>query len=352
MPSPIYSAIRPIAFWLALAAIFAASAVQAAEKSAHFERQVAAKKWSAVRLRNVRSGTHFHVVVVPNGPVAVLMLSSKQYAALETAPRAEEALFRSNGSDKLDFSLVAPGADDYYLVFDNRGGDAPRSVSVDIQGTLEPGGQQARPETISIPSVDQAFDRLTAGLRRAFIFDRLDFHIARCQSANAYSNRTNVYLCVEYVNQMFAHEGRDKEKLKEILLFTLMHEVGHALFTQWQYPFNDNEEIVDEFATVLLVMLNQRKAVDTQAAFFSSLPPEAEFQQQIAKDKPHPLSIQRARNLRRWLAEPGLVGKWQPLMIPHMQTDFLTALRNKNPQWPARDLLEREIAVRQTPPPR
>lgn len=339
---------------LLLLVCLAAAPALAAEKSVRFSSQVDAGKWTGVRFSNLNRDATLHVVLEINGRVGVMLLSAEEYREYARVQTTRTALFQAQVSDKTDFSIVAPRSGDYYLVVDNRQGEAPRSFTLDAKASLDTLAIPRREESGDEKGAQagarltEAFARLTENLRKAFVFDDLNINLVRCNRANAYGSRDQVYLCLEYVKQV-SDALADKSKLNDLVLFILMHEISHVLFTQWKYPFNDNEELVDEFATVLLLLFNKRATVETQADFFATLPPEPEVRQQLSGDVHHPLSVQRSRNLRRWLSEPGLVGKWLPFLIPHMQTPFLTMLKEKKPAWLAKDLIERELAGRQAP---
>lgn len=49
----------------------------------------------------------------------------------------------------------------------------------------------------------------------------------------------------------------ETQKVRDTLLFTLLHEIGHVLLRQWSYPFHDNGEVaVAETAVVELLVLD------------------------------------------------------------------------------------------------
>jgi hypothetical protein len=127
----------------------------------------------------------------------------------------------------------------------------------------------------------------------------------------------------------------------------LLHEIAHVLLKQWDYPLTENEEAVDEFATVVLIMFNQQSAEQTQAEFFSAIPAEQEFSHRSGRTDRHPLSAQRGQNIKRWLQSPNLVKQWQqPLLIPHMPTSFLKQLTIKNLPWVNRSMVMKELSNR------
>ncbi len=138
----------------------------------------------------------------------------------------------------------------------------------------------------------------------------------------------------------------EKKKAANALMFILLHEVGHVLLRQWNYPFYRNEEVADEFATVLMVMFSQKERARSQAEYFAALPMSKEFRQKLSKDDRHPLSVQRARNILRWVDDSALVRRWQPVLVPHMQTDFLERLQQEPTSWTVRALVGQELAAR------
>lgn len=66
----------------------------------------------------------------------------------------------------------------------------------------------------------------------------------------------------------------------------------------------------------------------------------------VFRDDRHPLSVQLARNILRWLRDPLLVRKWQKVFVPHMQTAMLKQLQAKSFNWLDRHLIGQELATR------
>ena len=115
---------------------------------------------------------------------------------------------------------------------------------------------------------------------------------------------------------------------------------------KWGYPFFDNEEVADEFATVLMVMFNQEERIHSLAELFQSFDPERELQLKRERDDRHPLSLQRARNIKGWMEDPDLVRRWQKILVPHMETAALQALQRRPKSWTDADAVESELSRR------
>ena len=308
----------------------------AAEKSASFSREVAAGKWTGVRLRNLPKGASLATQVAIDGAVTVLLLDETGYRRL---PEVDRPLFQGKTGDRLSFSILVPKTGDYYLVLDNRAGAEARKFTVDVKAAA--GTQTNRQTSV----VDTALAKLSETLGKVFIFDALTIRADKCGKPSAFSGTKGVIICAEYARELLDALG-DKEKATDAVMFILLHEAGHVLLRQWKYPFYDNEEIADEFATVVMVMFKQQARVRSQAEYFGSLPTADELKHKLKKDDRHPLSVQRARNILRWVDDPQFARKWQPVLVPHMQTAFLQALKQRPPSWAASELVERELALR------
>ena len=330
-------------FYLLFLFFSADKAVLSAEKIVDLNMTVDANKWTGIKLSNLNKGTLLYTDIKISGYADVLLVNSRTYTGFPGTKK--DALFRSSTYDKLDFSITIPEAGDYVLIIDNRKGKQELSFALHIKASLD-----IKPTTSSIPTTistktNQQLSQLSAKLQQVFIFDDIDIQLVKCGKANAYSNETTVFLCAELIQKLL-QKVEDKKKVKQLIFFTLLHEIGHVLMKQWNYPLYKNEEAADQFATVLLIMLSQTDVAKVQADFFSSVSPDLEYEQKIKKDVKHPLSIQRARNIRRWLDDPGVVKEWQPIFIPQMQTSFLKKLQNQPQWWTDLGLLKSELGTR------
>jgi len=316
----------------------------AAKKSVDLKLTVAAKKWTGIRLRNLNKNTLISTTISMNGFADIFLVDNLSY---KNFPKnTENALFHASSKNKLDFSISIPKTDTYVLIVDNRKSTNALNFSLHINASLETKPQPILAKTkISAQKINQQLSKLSHTLKKVFIFNDINFQINKCGKVNAYSNNSTVFLCIELVQKLF-QKSNDKKNIQNLLLFTLLHEMGHSLLRQWDHPLYDNEDAADQFATVLLIMFNQLEAAKAQADFFSTTPPNPEYNQKIKKDIQHSLSIQRARNINRWLNDPEIVTKWQPFFIPKMQTLFLQKLQNQPQTWSNLDLIKKELKTR------
>ena len=272
------------------------------------EVSVSAGKWSLIRLLNTPEKARIDIDITSDGNISVFLLG---HDANGKPLPTNQALHRVRGSGALKFSAIANKAGTYFLVLDNRQGSDPRSLNVSADITA---GKSAKSGTLA-----QAIASLKAKLRQAFIFNELQIDVAACGKVNSFSGPKRVLICAEHI-EMIKQKLKSKEKIRDALLFVILHEIGHVLLRQWDYPFYANEEVADEIATVLMVLFNEQRAVRTQADFFASHSADAEAAIKKTRDDRHPLSVQRARNILRWLGDTELVAKWQKILVPHMQT--------------------------------
>lgn len=317
-----------------------ASPVRAEEQSARLNATVEPRQAHTTRLGNLPEGAMLAIRVETDGEIGVLLLDHEGFAAF---PDADEALFEGRTTDRLRFSLRIRDAGDYYLVIDNRAGSATRGFTLAVTASsAAPSAGEARAKLERAYAELEEFEET---LRRVFVFDALDFKIGRCGTANAFSGGDTVYICTEIGPRLMRDIG-DERKARDALVFAMLHEIGHVLLKQWRYPFYDNEEVADEFATVLMVMFGQGERARTQAEYFSALSPDAELERKRERDDRHPLSVQRARNIVRWLEDPELVRRWQRVLVPHMQTRILRALEAAPKEWTDLALVKQELAKR------
>ena len=302
---------------------------------------VEAGKFSMIRLRDTPADALLTVKLTTDGEISVYLLSQ---SAADSSKPGNKALYRGTTESQTEFSLNIPNRGNYFLILDNRTGAVARKVHVSAKVVAGPPGKSAAP-TAGAGTLQNAIANLKTKLRQAFVFEELQIDVAACGRANSFSGPRRVLICAEHIRKLQKQLGVTN-KIRDALLFTILHEVGHVLLRQWSYPFYANEEVADELATMLMVMFNEKKAARTQADYFAAIPPDPEAEKKKKIDDRHPLSVQRARNILRWLNDPNFVAKWQTVLVPHMQTQMLESLLRQPRPWTSIPLVEKEIATR------
>ena len=98
---------------------------------------------------------------------------------------------------------------------------------------------------------------------------------------------------------------------------------------------------------MIMVMVGGGHRARAQAEYLARRSPEEEAERVKRRDVRHQLSIQRARNILRWLAEPNLALRWQQILLPHMKTPFLRKLAASTPDWADAGRVREELVRRQ-----
>lgn len=298
----------------------------AAEKSAEVNSEVLAHRWSAVRLSNVNQGATLEIKLKLDGQATVVLVNESQ---LKNYPRVSRPLFRTETRNRARFSIVAPKSGNYYLIVDNRKGAAKRKYSLSINARL--GLSESQSHDPMKRTNNDPLELLNRVIQTAFVVDSLKFKLTACEQANTYSQGETVYLCREYLKKL-KHQFTDKREINEIVLFALMREAGHILLRRWKHPLINHPNVKDEFATVLLLMFGRRTSVEVQANYSTLLEPGKK---------------ERSKIIKKWLGDPFFIKKWQPFLIPKMQTSYLRLLKREGASWTSRKLIDRELIRRE-----
>lgn len=313
----------------------------AKEQTARLNTQVAAGEVQLTRLRDLPDGAYVRVVVEIDGKASVMLIDEKNVKL----PRdARQPLVSGETADHMSLAARIPEAGNYYVLVDNENGTTERRYSLAITAGVDTASDSDDIQQ-KLTRINAQFEQFERNLRRYFMFDELTFRLARCGTANAYSNADTIVICAEIGPKLREVMGDDAKAL-DALHFAMIHEVGHVLLQQWGYPFHDNEEVADEFATALLLLFDQGDRARSQAEYFSRIPAEKEFALKRSRDDRHPLSQQRARNILGWLGDPMLLQRWQKIFVPHLQTEVLDAMTRSGKAWIDHKLVAKELALR------
>lgn len=308
---------------------------------------VSAGQYKAIRLKNLPQNAVINVNIKCNGIVTVLFATAEQYKDYPNIPRP---LFQSTVIDHFNFTVTIPATGNYHLVFDNAAGSSPVKLDTIITGASGSDtdllhGSRGTDEG---KNIDKDLGAIGSELGKLFIFKPFPIIAKGCGKPGAFSGSDGVVICLEFAKAIFNTMG-SKEKATAVLLFATYHEVGHILLSQWGYPFYDNEEIADEFAAMLFVMVGQRERLTTLTEYFLSNPASNELLAKAFKGDRHPLSLERARNIVRWVKDTGRLKRWQVIFVPRMQTAMLERIKKGPPSWADAALVENELVLRKQP---
>ena len=171
----------------------------------------------------------------------------------------------------------------------------------------------------AVEHMKSTLEKMYGSLKQQLVFPDFNIHVRPCGQANAFSSLTSgdIVLCTEMISRLASKPGA--------LLGVLGHELGHTLLNLWGLPGGDNEDIADEFASVVLLdKADGGKAIEEYAAYFERGNAEKEAEFKLRTGDRHSLSIQRIRNIREHATHANaLFQRWNRQLYPHMTEDAL-----------------------------
>jgi hypothetical protein len=179
-----------------------------------------------------------------------------------------------------------------------------RLTSVDVSVTVFKKGTLS---DRAMAAIRNYLDISLQPLAMTFVVPMFSVSVEPCGTSNAYST-PNVVICTELLSDL-----KDKD-LFGALAFIELHEVAHTLLNLWSLPGFDNEDVADEFATVLLG--HDPTSLDQYIKWLQRHDSTHEALVQLVNGDRHTLSIQRARNVKAASQNPQLVDRWDRLLAP------------------------------------
>lgn len=238
-----------------------------------------------------------------------LFKANQRYSYFNSIPTTVQ------NEEKFDF--IAPNTNVYYLILDNRKALLlSRNVDVNVI-------KISNSPTQSSLDIQKKYEYKYTALKQILKFDDFDITVKACGVENAFSN-PDITMCIELIEQM------KKQNLPKAEDFAFLHELSHSLLNIWNYPTYDNEDVADEFAVVLAIMIGDEKIAYEAAEYWSQK--KVSKEEAIAKlysDDRHTLSPPRANQIRNWLKQPDLISRWATLLLPHMTNNILKKLHVK-----------------------
>ena len=301
---------------------------------------IQARDSKAIRLRNLPKDAVVAVKVESDSNIIVMILDTTNYLKF---PGSHRPLFVGQVQKRLGFSVTIPATDNYYLVLDNRTGQKPRAVKVMVNA--------ARSSSDQIEAANKILRNFEQQLHKVFVFNPFTFGAKQCGEPKAFIKGSGITLCTEYVQHLY-EALKDKEMAQNALAFSIFNEIARVLLSQWKHPLAAQEETVNEFTTVLMVMVNQEQRVSAISENFVRNPSVPEALMKKLRDRGHPLSAKQAQKILDWLRNPEFVRSWQKIVVPHMQTTLLERLYKNPTNWTDLSLVKKELVLRRKNYPR
>ena len=296
-------------------------------------------KWTGAALRGLVQGGTLSIELTANGQIAIYLFDSIGYSTL---PNVDGALLSGETADEYRFAVVIASSGDYYLVIDNRRGTEIREATVRVSVTA------GLPLNLSTEDYVEFANTMLSGFEAAvkmvFRMDALHLRAAPCGTFRVVETSDGIILSTEFSKIVFEHVA-DKEKAMFVLLFTVFQEIGRLLLAQSKHRHDDLEASTDEVATGLMVMLGYQQQVRTLAEYFAQNPNASQLATRTGSD-PYLLTRERAQKVVAWVDDAELLRRWQPVLVPNMQTNVLQKLKDQPQPWTSAALIEQELAKR------
>ncbi len=155
-------------------------------------------------------------------------------------------------------------------------------------------------------------------------YEKSDFNVfvKPCGHSNAFSNNrtADITICSEFIHDMAMQNNNGA------MVAVLLHEYGHSLLNNWGEPGSSEEDMADQFATVLLLREGDsgRRLLQEWITFWQRRDSQAEAQHQIRRGDTHTLSVQRARNIQNAMNFPeDIVRRWNKTLYRNMTRNGL-----------------------------
>lgn len=232
------------------------------------------------------------------------------------------------------FAFTIKQSNRYVLVVDNRKAFfQSRLVNLYVYAVL-------REDTKESLAMKSGLEQFSHTIHEMLDVPDFDLAVKHCGQENAFSN-PNITLCTELVDSSV------QKKVPGNVPFVLLHELGHSVLKLWGYPLFDNEDVADEFATVLLLMGKHENEAYQAAQYWIYNINTQEAIDKITSDDRHTISPQRARNILGWIRNSqDLLKRWQKLLAPKMQTAALISLNKTIEPWVDHTLITEELSRR------
>ena len=314
---------------------------ESAKKPLTVSLTIPAGTLKAIRLRNLPRETMVAVALRCDGSLTVGLVNASDRARF---PDVTNPLFLGQTESKLGFSATIPQQGDYFIVLDNRTGTDPRHITMTTRARL--GGTAAKNLIAAqLKKVEAQLKVLELKLNQAFMFTPIPIRVASCKQTTPFERQEGLTLCLQYARHLM-EAFQDKTQASDALIYSMFYEMAHVFQQQWNVAPEDPSASLDELTTVLMLTFRLDANVRAYSQTMINQPDLSSSLEDVFHDPFHPLTIDRAQRVLTWATDPDLVRKWQPRLIPHMQTKMLQQLHDHPQPWSDRELIETELRTR------
>lgn len=198
-----------------------------------------------------------------------------------------------------------------------------------------------------IIKIKMPLEQMQEAIESTYINSGIDVNIKPCGQSNAYSETTNanITICTELIHEILNTENRGA------IVAVLLHEYGHSLLNRWNEPGSSEEDMADQFATIMLLKAgnNGRAVLQQWMGYWSKRNSVLEAKNQLLHGDTHSLSIQRARNIQNIINFPDdALRRWNNLLYRNMSSEGLNITKKNATRYDDLDLLNEAIKNNET----
>jgi Putative metallopeptidase len=173
-----------------------------------------------------------------------------------------------------------------------------------------------------VENIRRPFQNIQYLISNTFEDAEFNINVRSCGQSNAFSDSrsADITFCTEMINELFAKQNQGA------FFAILLHEYGHSLLNRWGEPGSREEDMADQFATVMMLKTGDsgRQYLRDWIRFWEARDSKTEAANQIAYGDTHTLSIQRARNIQQSMNFPEeFTRRWNKMLYRHMKRNYL-----------------------------
>ena len=250
-------------------------------------------------------GDHYEVSYMKTGPMQLLLASEKDVDSGMPPSLTNKMLLGGKGVQEIKIPKGDKGA---LLFFNNNNSRTVNMVvRVDRVGVRPEAVTNNFKRLVSIP-----FDSLGS----FYELPKINVVVRPCGTSNAFST-PDIYICSELIGELV------EKGLPKAIFPIILHELAHSLMRLWKIGDFSDEDMADEFATVIMAIASP-DSVNELARWFDGMDQKSEAVLKTAVNSRHSMSKVRAENMRRLLKNPqSAIAKWSRLMEPHLKKQRL-----------------------------
>ncbi|MDX8403999.1 MAG: DUF4344 domain-containing metallopeptidase [Mariprofundaceae bacterium] len=288
--------------------------------------EVPAQRIGKYPIASLSTGSSLLVEVAPKNKLFSRLdvyVCSEQDYELFSRGQASNCIGLSKQRSVFSFQYDVQYPSTYYLVLDNRI-SAMVTKKADLKVTINNLLDEKRVEAFK-----SMLGGLSQNIQDTFVVQDFNWSLKSCGQSNAFSEQKggHITFCSELFFELI------NKRMEGAIGGIIFHELGHTLLNLWGLPGWKIEETADEFALYLYYREGKQELAMDWISWLDGHDSAAQARNILQHGDTHPISVQRIRNAKSILKNPGeFMARWNRLVYPHMTHTALTKIA-ENPQF-------------------